>query len=73
MLYLPIEAWSVEFHDEFDPEFDALDEKVREVLLSHLLILRERGSQLGRPLVDTLNGSAYPNMKELRFRVGKQV
>jgi len=68
-----MKAWSVEFHDSFDPEFDVLDQKVREVLLMHLVTLRERGSQLGRPLVDTLNGSTYPNMKEMRFRVGRQV
>jgi len=30
--------------------------------------LRELGPALGRPDVDTLNGSRYANMKELRFR-----
>ena len=33
-----------------------------------LVPLRERGPALGRPEVDTLNGSRYTNMKELRFR-----
>lgn len=33
-----------------------------------LVPLRERGPALGRPDVDTLNGSRYSNMKELRFR-----
>jgi hypothetical protein len=28
--------------------------------------LAEEGPGLGRPLVDTINGSKYPNMKELR-------
>lgn len=26
-----------------------------------------RGPQLGRPTVDTLKGSSFPNMKEIRF------
>ena len=30
-------------------------------------LLRDYGPQLGRPSVDTLNGSKYANMKELRF------
>jgi hypothetical protein len=30
-------------------------------------LLEEFGSTLSRPRVDTLKGSKYPNMKELRF------
>ena len=30
-------------------------------------LLQEFGPQLGRPRVDTLNGSRHANMKELRF------
>jgi hypothetical protein len=30
--------------------------------------LRERGPQLGRPYVDTVEGSAFTNMKELRVQ-----
>ncbi len=30
-------------------------------------VLMQVGPQLGRPYADTLNGSAYPNMKELRI------
>nr|WP_246015681.1 type II toxin-antitoxin system RelE/ParE family toxin [Azospirillum griseum] len=30
-------------------------------------VLGERGPTLGRPHVDTLNGSKHANMKELRF------
>lgn len=36
-----------------------------------LVVLRERGPILGRPDVDTLNGSAFANMKELRFRADR--
>lgn len=33
--------------------------------------LASRGPALGRPLVDTVSGSEYPNMKELRPRSGQ--
>jgi hypothetical protein len=52
---------------EFKPEFDALHEDVRTELLALSLVLQEFGPQLGRPRVDTLNGSRHANMKELRF------
>lgn len=32
--------------------------------------MREDGPNLGRPQVDTLKGSKYPNMKELIIQVG---
>src|SRR5438876_11759692 len=60
-------SWDIEFHTEFDPEYDELDEDVRDELLAHLKLLEVLGPQLGRPRVDTLNGSEHANMKELRF------
>jgi hypothetical protein len=59
--------WAVEMADEFKPEFDGLHENVRTELLALSLVLQEFGPQLGRPRVDTLNGSRHANMKELRF------
>jgi hypothetical protein len=59
--------WEVEFHRDFDPEFDTLPEKVQAELLAHALLLERFGPQLGRPRVDTLKGSRHANMKELRF------
>jgi hypothetical protein len=53
--------------DEFEPEFDALHEGVQTEILALSLVLEEFGPQLGRPRVDTLNGSRHANMKELRF------
>jgi hypothetical protein len=55
--------------DEFEPEFDALDKDVQTEILALSLVLEEFGPQLGRPRVDTLNGSHYANMKELRCGV----
>ena len=31
-------------------------------------MLESHGPELGRPYVDTLNGSKFPNMKELRIQ-----
>jgi len=53
--------------DEFKPEFDALAQDVRREILALARVLQEFGPQLGRPRVDTLKGSRYANMKELRF------
>src|SRR5438128_8828704 len=60
-------SWIVEIGDEFEPEFDALPEDVRLELLAMTVLLEQFGPQLGRPRVDTLNGSRHANMKELRF------
>lgn len=59
--------WAVLFDEAFKPEFMALDEDVQDELLAHAKLLEIFGPQLGRPRVDTLNGSRHPNMKELRF------
>lgn len=53
--------------DEFEAEFDELHEDVQTEILALSLVLEEFGPQLGRPRVDTLNGSRHANMKELRF------
>ena len=60
-------SWAVEIADEFEPEFDALDEDVQTEILALSRLLQQFGPQLGRPRVDTLNGSRHANMKELRF------
>ena len=62
-------SWTVRLADEFKAEFDALDRAVRVDLSARVEVLEEYGPNLGRPRVDTLKGSRYANMKELRFRV----
>jgi hypothetical protein len=59
--------WTVEIGDEFEPEFNGLQEAVRLEILALTRVLQQFGPQLGRPRVDTLNGSKHANMKELRF------
>ena len=70
---LSVVAWFVEFHRDFDPEYDKLDPRVRERLLAHVKLLEQFGPALGRPLADTLHGSKHMNMKELRFRTSDGV
>jgi hypothetical protein len=60
-------AWSVVIGDEFEPEFDALHEDVQVEILALSRVLQQFGPRLGRPRVDTLDGSRHANMKELRF------
>jgi hypothetical protein len=60
-------AWIVEFHDDFETEFQAFEQPVQDALLAVAKLLADYGPQLGRPYADTLNGSEYANMKELRF------
>jgi hypothetical protein len=59
--------WSVQFGDEFMPEFASFKPEVQDEALAVIELLREFGPQLGRPHADTLKGSAHANMKELRF------
>ena len=59
--------WTVEFHDEFVPEFHGLHRHVQDEVYAIARLLEHFGPQLGRPRVDTLNGSRHANMKEMRF------
>lgn len=60
-------AWTVRFHEEFEEEFGDLGAAVQDELLALAKLLGEFGPQLGRPHADTLKGSDFANMKELRF------
>ena len=60
-------SWSVDFHDEFVPEFRSLHRQVQDEVFAVAHLLKQFGPMLGRPRVDTLNGSRHANMKEMRF------
>lgn len=57
-------VWTVEV-DLVDDWLATLDEKSYE-LVAALEVLAEQGPSLGRPLADSIVGSNYRNMKELR-------
>lgn len=65
--------WIVEIAEDFEPEFDALNEEVQTEVAALSRLLQRFGPQLGRPRVDTLNGSRHANMKELRFSAANGV
>lgn len=60
-------TWNVDLADELEAEWDELPADVQDEMLAHGKLLEQFGPQLGRPRVDTLDGSRYRNMKELRF------
>jgi hypothetical protein len=61
--------WEVDFHPEFESECRDLPEAIQDELFARLGKLTEFGPDLGRPDVDTLQGSSFKNMKELRFQL----
>ena len=61
-------VWEVKVSDEFIEWYDSLNEQEGVSVDCAVDMLDEYGPTLGRPYVDTLNGSAYPNMKELRVQ-----
>jgi hypothetical protein len=60
--------WEIQLDDEFATWFDGLPEALQDEILAHIGLLRQRGPQLGRPYVDTVEGSQFTNMKELRVQ-----
>ncbi|WP_445496056.1 type II toxin-antitoxin system RelE/ParE family toxin [Photorhabdus sp. SF281] len=60
--------WKVITTEVFDAWYNEQSEELQDDILAMLKILREYGPQLGRPYVDTLYDSKFPNMKELRIQ-----
>ena len=61
-------AWEIEVSDEFLDWYLDLGMDERASVANCVEKLEEQGPELGRPYVDTLYGSAYPNLKELRVQ-----
>ena len=61
-------TWEILFHSEFEEWFDEQEAPLREAIASVLDVLEEEGPLLGRPYVDTIKESKFPNMKELRVQ-----
>lgn len=58
--------WNIEYTDEFERWWDALDEDEQASVDASVRLLEEIGPSLSRPHADHVKGSKYPNMKELR-------
>jgi hypothetical protein len=63
-------AWNVEGTDQFADWYQSLDAAESGRIDAAVELLEEHGPALGRPLVDTVTGSAFANMKELRVSTG---
>ncbi len=61
-------AWEVEVSDEFIEWYYGLRVEERASVATSVEMLEMHGPELGRPYVDTLRGSIFPNMKELRVQ-----
>lgn len=55
------------FHPDFLVELRQLASDAKVNLVSTVNFLKEFSPTLGRPHLDTLNGSSFSNMKEIRF------
>ena len=61
-------AWEIEVTAEFSDWFAELSPSERVAIARKVDVLEERGPNLGRPEIDTLKGSRFPNLKELRIQ-----
>ena len=61
-------AWEIEVSDEFKEWYESLTDEECSSVHNVIDALVQLGPALGRPQVDTLNGSRYSNMKELRIQ-----
>lgn len=60
--------WEIEVSDEFKDWYASLTDEECGTVNDVVEALAQLGPALGRPQVDTLKGSRYPNMKELRIQ-----
>lgn len=58
------------YTDQFGAWFETLDEDQQDAVIARVELLEMEGPALGRPTVDTIEGSRHPNMKELRVSKG---
>ena len=58
--------WKIEVHVDVKSWLAALPTADQTNIVAALRVLADHGPGLGRPLVDSIKGSAHPNMKELR-------
>ena len=65
--------WDIKTTHEFDEWFAGLNEDAQVELIAKVNLLKVLGPRLARPHADTLNGSKYANMKELRASTADQV
>lgn len=60
--------WTVLFSQRFDDWLNEQEDALQEKVLADLKNLQVYGPELPRPYADTVKGSRYKNMKELRVQ-----
>jgi hypothetical protein len=58
--------WEIEYTDEFENWWNTLDPEEQDSIAVTVGLLERLGPNLPRPYSDTVKGSSFPNMKELR-------
>jgi hypothetical protein len=58
--------WEIEYTEEFEEWWETLSEEEQESIAVSVGLLEKLGPNLPRPHSDTVNGSKFSNMKELR-------
>jgi hypothetical protein len=66
--YISGVAYEVEYADEFDAWWNSLTAEEQDSVARGVVLLSQVGVNLGRPYADTVYGSKFPNMKELRIQ-----
>ena len=64
--------WEVIQTAEYREWFQVQSIELRAAIDHDVQVLAQFGPRLGRPWVDTVSGSKYANLKELRTRLGRQ-
>jgi len=59
-------VWQIEFTEDFGEWWESLTPIEQERIDQRLQLLMDHGPALDRPVVDTLTGSRFRNLKELR-------
>src|SRR5438270_12095794 len=62
--------WEVRYTEEVSAWLQSLTPDQQDAVIARVQLLQQVGPSLGRPVVDTIKGSAYQNMKELRASKG---
>ena len=60
--------WDVEFTDEFEQWWNTLSYEEQRSISRVVYLLEQEGPQLLRPYADTIQGSKYANLRELRIQ-----
>jgi len=65
--------WPIDYTPEYEEWFSHQKEENKIAINAKVILLSEFGPQLGRPYVDTIRGSKYKNIKELRVKYKNNV